>query len=396
MKKIVIGIFIFSISVLLVLFNGSTVAAPDESGDCNSCHDEEDYEISADKTTINAQTSTKITITIKASGDDLIVEAPEDARDNDKFDFDDDLIEDNDANDDDSDNDEIEVEIEITTPNKEGEYTLLIISRASEDSGGDTPLKELEIEVNVGEERMTLETFLDPNNYYLGGLALIFMFIGLIVFQINMNKLPEGLDLAIREEKSTDIKKEMDVEWFKDKLRFKMKGDIYLTESADFQDVRKEVLESIETYLEGLDFGDDVEYSRIYNIIMNHKQVSKLEDLYLKIKDVSKTHGFFIAIALILITVNIFLIMNATMDFTLGLFESMESRELLDLANLQDLSQVINIILGSIGYIAGIIVVFGTFTNVPGHKLKLPKYIMLLGWTFNFLYGIFIISPILI
>ncbi len=339
MKRILVGVFILSISIILALFSMSAVASPDEGADCNSCHDEGDYEISADKTTINAPTSTEITITIKASGDDLIVEAPEDARDNDKFDFDEDIIEDNDANDEDSDSDEIEYEFEIMTPNKEGEYILLIISRESEDSGRDTPLEDIEIEVNVG-RKTPLELFFDHNNYYLGGLTLIFMSFGLIVFHTGVNRkneykksvqkknLSESLVQDNKEEKSTDIEEKKDIGLFQD-----------------------------------------------------------------------KTRGFFIAIALILVTVNTFLIINTSITFTYGLIESiilMESRELSDLSNLQDLSQLILIILGSIGYIAGIIVVFGTFTNVPGHRLKLPKYIMSLVWIFNFLYGIFIISSILI
>ncbi len=337
MKKIVARVFIFSISFILVLFIASAAAAPDESSDCNSCHDEGDYEISADKTTISTQTSTKITITIEASGDDLVVEAPEDARDNDQFDFDEELIEDNDGNDDDGDNDEIKVEFEITAPSKEGDYTLLIMSRESEESGRDTPLAYVEIEVKVG-SKTPLEMFFDHKDYYLGGFALIFMFTGLFVFQIDVKrknkKLSEGRGdrvQAFEEEESPDIEREKDIGLFKDKI---------------------------------------------------------------------KTHGFFIAIAMILITVNIFLIMNDTMGFTFGLVDSMismESMEMSDLAYyLQDLNQLIHITMGTIGYIAGIIVVVGIFTKVPVEKLKLPKYIMCLGWTFNFLYGIFINSTILI
>jgi hypothetical protein len=59
-------------------------------------------------------------------------------------------------------------------------------------------------------------------------------------------------------------------------------------------------------------------------------------------------------------------------------------------------NQLIHFSLGSIGYLAGILAVFGTYTNVPKQKMKLGVYIMLLGWLFNFLFGIFIPTPFLI
>lgn len=92
----------------------------------------------------------------------------------------------------------------------------------------------------------------------------------------------------------------------------------------------------------------------------------------------TKSHGIFMTTALMLMTVNVFLILNDTMDFALGS---------MDLTNSQDIGQLSHIVLGSIGYIAGIIVVIGTYTNVPANKLKLAVFIMFLGWTFNFLYG---------
>jgi len=62
-------------------------------------------------------------------------------------------------------------------------------------------------------------------------------------------------------------------------------GTIYITELADFQDVRREVIADLETYLESIDIGDNVIYSRIYQVIMDHAQVYKLEDLQIKRQD---------------------------------------------------------------------------------------------------------------
>lgn len=97
-------------------------------------------------------------------------------------------------------------------------------------------------------------------------------------------------------------------------------------------------------------------------------------------KKESKIPGIFIVIAFAVITINIFLIINDAMDFT---FKPNE------LSVSQNVDQLIPIILGSVGYITGIITVFGTFTNVPGSKIKFVLYIMLFAWIFNFLFEIF-------
>ena len=70
-----------------------------------------------------------------------------------------------------------------------------------------------------------------------------------------------------------------------DEILIDVKGVIYITTLADFQDVRREIITSIETYLENLDVGDNVVYSRIFQVIMDHEQVWKLEDLYIKRAD---------------------------------------------------------------------------------------------------------------
>ncbi len=98
----------------------------------------------------------------------------------------------------------------------------------------------------------------------------------------------------------------------------------------------------------------------------------------LRRKDESKAHGIFVAIGFILVTANMFLILDDTVTNGLGL------------------NQLIHFSLGSVGYLAGILAVFGTYTNVPKQKMKLGIYIMMLGWLFNFLFGIFITTPILV
>ena len=54
---------------------------------------------------------------------------------------------------------------------------------------------------------------------------------------------------------------------------------------ADFQNVRREIEDNIETYLEGLDVGDNVIYAEIHQQIMKHTQVTNLKDLKIKRQD---------------------------------------------------------------------------------------------------------------
>ncbi|MEE9439568.1 MAG: baseplate J/gp47 family protein [Saprospiraceae bacterium] len=63
---------------------------------------------------------------------------------------------------------------------------------------------------------------------------------------------------------------------------------LYISELADFQNVRREVAQNIETYLENLQVGANVVYSRVYQTIMNHEQVDKIEDLYMKRADLEE------------------------------------------------------------------------------------------------------------
>jgi len=98
----------------------------------------------------------------------------------------------------------------------------------------------------------------------------------------------------------------------------------------------------------------------------------------------SKFHGVFMTIAFIFITVNVFLILNDTMYIT--------NNPILLTSN-QYIGQLNNIILGSVGYLAGIVVVFGTYTNVPGSKMKFAVYTMLLGWSLNLFIGFIMPAP---
>ena len=127
----------------------------------------------------------------------------------------------------------------------------------------------------------------------------------------------------------------------------------------------------------GLYIGGAIMFLTVTGTIVFHINTKKRQD--------ARYFGSLFALALLLATINIFLVMNNAIESTINSLVPTSNREIDPLTHM---------LLGSIGYIAGIIVVFGTFTNVPAQKIKLPVYIMLMGWTFNYLFGIFMFLPI--
>jgi len=70
-----------------------------------------------------------------------------------------------------------------------------------------------------------------------------------------------------------------------EEILINIKATIYISELADFATVRTEIEDNIETYLENLDVGDNVVYSRIHQEIMKHPQVINLKELEIKRAD---------------------------------------------------------------------------------------------------------------
>ena len=240
---------------------------------------------------IEGEVSSSYSLEITATGPDVVIDIYLGAKNNDAFTIvPSNVITDNSDYDLDNATDYIKVLLNITLPSQTGIYTLRILSRAPTLIGEDTPIGVVDIKVTVGEVIITpLVSFFDNYNLYLGGIAVLFMSIGTIIYQINVHK--------------------------------------------------------------------------------------KLE---------SKAHGVFMTIAFIITSVTIFLILNDTMIYS---YKSIE------LTSSQYIGQLNNIILGTIGYVAGIIVVFGTYTNVPGSKMKFAVYTMLLVWSLNFFIGIIVPTP---
>ena len=70
-----------------------------------------------------------------------------------------------------------------------------------------------------------------------------------------------------------------------EEILINVKATIYISVLADFNTVRIEIEDNIETYLENLDVGDNVVYARIHQEIMKHPQIINLKELLIKRTD---------------------------------------------------------------------------------------------------------------
>ncbi|KKM75780.1 hypothetical protein LCGC14_1386770 [marine sediment metagenome] len=290
-KKLVLIIFGFYVIIMISIAFLNTRAYPNES--TLGCHPK-GYTISVNTSEIEAEISSIYTLEVTATGESVVIDVFVGAFDNNEFIISpSNVIADNSPYDLEPAANSIHVELNITMPSQEDRYILRILARASTLDGVDTGIAVVDVSVTVGIVIIPLTPplalFFNHNNYYIGLVVVIFMFIGLIVFQINVKKKKE-----------------------------------------------------------------------------------------------SKIHGIFITAAFALTTINALLIMKETMNYTFGLVE---------LPIINYIGQLSHIILGSVGYIAGIVAVIGIFSNVPILKMKLAVYIMFLAWTFNFFYGIFVLIP---
>ena len=328
------------------------------------------YSIGSTVSEITAEESGSYALEVTATGTDVVVDVYAGAMDNDLFVISpSNVITDNSADDLDTAVDSIRVELNIEMPAASGEYTLRILSRGPTLAGVSTPLVELDITVTVGlVVQSPLELIFDHNNIYLGGISVLFVFVGLIVFQSTVNRRNEFKRLFQQRELSKGV------------------VQVMRNLTSNIENKMSLIMENLGLKEEN---AESVENEKDTQVFKKYIQKGML-------KSEPKAHGILIAIGFILATINIFLIIDTTMSFVFGSIDAIGTRNLLDIANFQDLNLYIHIILGSIGYVAGIVALFGTYNNVPGQKLKLPIYTMFFSWTFNFLYGIIIISPTLV
>ncbi len=163
---------------------------------------------------------------------------------------------------------------------------------------------------------------------------------------------------------------------------------------------REPTLSGMGTSLSELDIQVTVGDPTIIDIIFDHSGIylgaiivilacvgGIVFQINVKKRNAAKSHGILIGIALIVASVNMFLVMHDAIDFIFNSVDFMSN------AN-QSIDQLVHIILGSVGFFAGIVVVVGTYTKVPAENLKFAVYAMLMGFVFNYVYGIFMLTPI--
>ena len=360
-RFLLIGLFLFII--LVFAKNISTT----EDAATLGCHPG-GYTITADSSQIQTGEGETYTLEVTATGPDVVVDIFAGAMDNDLFVISpSNIVEDNSAHDSDPADDSITVVFEIEMPSTSGEYILRILSRSPTLDGGNTAFMNLDIQVTIGSVvRTPFELFFDHTEMYIGIATIIFLFIGLVVFQSNVNRKNEFNRLYQQKQLSKELVQNLK------------------TITSNFNSKLANILQNLDVKQEELpEIEKEEEPEFLKDYIQRGMNISE-----------PKTHGIYIAIAFILMTINIFLIITSTMDFIFAYPENLASRGILDIANFQDLNLIIHIVLGSVGYVAGIIVLSGTYTGVPGQKLKIPIYIMFISWTFNLLYGILVMIPI--
>lgn len=285
MKKKIIGILLFFLGFILVLFVLNATARPTYTGSHDSCHNSPGgYTITINRTgTITADNSSVIFIEISATGSNLFMQGIPDAKDNNEFIIfpTTDRIVDNSGNDTDSNANAITVIFNITTPATDGFYVLFIIAGENLAAGQQPDFAYANIEFSIGGVEKTIDYigrfFSHTGFYIIGGIAIISLATGTILYIINQEKF-------------------------------------------------------------------------------------------------TKAHGLLAGTSLILTTINIIAVLPIT-----------ASRLPIVAAEVFNLT-FLHIILGIIGYIAGII---AFLAGLSGHRSRLPGFIALGCWGFNYIQGLF-------
>ncbi len=194
MKKKVLIIFLGIISLMFALVAFSAIANPAYGNDHDGCHNSPGgYTILTNETsTITIDSSSIIHIEITATGSNLFVQAYAGAKDNNDFIIlpTNERITDNSGNDTNPSSDAITVVFIITTPATDDAYTLFII--AGDDSAGQPDFAYANIEFSIGGVSKVIDYigrfFSHTGFYIIGGIAIISLATGTILYLINQEK----------------------------------------------------------------------------------------------------------------------------------------------------------------------------------------------------------------
>ena len=190
MKKKIIGILLFFVGFILVLFIFNTNAYPGLGDTHSSCHPGTGVGIdTSTSSTISADLSSSFEISVTATGPSgFSVIVLSGADNNDLFSFNQSTVTDGGAGDLDSSIGTIRTVFSVTTPATKEIYTIIIIAR---DSAATPAIAFKRFEVNVGAAAVELDVLgfvFDHLNYIIGGIAILSLAIATILYQINREK----------------------------------------------------------------------------------------------------------------------------------------------------------------------------------------------------------------
>ncbi|MFX0057772.1 MAG: hypothetical protein ACFE85_06415 [Candidatus Hodarchaeota archaeon] len=192
-KKVFVIISVFvGIIFVSILLNGN--AYPSYTQPHEDCHTVPGgYSIGTNISTSNSiNASAVITFNITATGSNLFIQAPSDAKENNQFTI---LptttrILDNSANDSNPNLNAMTVTFNITAPSEDGYYTILILAGDNSVSGSPPPFDYIEIDFSIGgvlPPAPRIEIF-NHFEIYIGLTALLLLSIGTVLVLINENK----------------------------------------------------------------------------------------------------------------------------------------------------------------------------------------------------------------
>lgn len=280
-KKIgIIGILLFFVSLILVVFVLNATGRPSYGDTHSTCHPGTGVTIqTTTPTAINVDLSESFLVSVTANGPIGFSIVSLNEGDNSLFAFNQSTVTDGGVGDLDSlSNGAIITVFNITAPSTSKIYTIIIIAK---DSAPTPTIAFISFEVNVGGAAFDVVAFVfDHLNYILGGIAIVCLAAATILYQINRERFV-------------------------------------------------------------------------------------------------KTHGILAGSSLILTTINVILVVPATVTaVTVG--------KIAETLNLH----LLHIILGVIGYVAGIV---AFLTGLSGHRTRVPGFIALACWGFNYIQGLFLI-----
>lgn len=282
-KKIgIIGILLFFLSFILVVFVINATGRPSYGETHSTCHPGTGVTIqSTTPAAFGTDLSSSFQIPITATGPggfSIEVLAGPNEDDNDLFTFNQSTVTDGGIGDLEANVGTITTVFNITAPGATKIYTIIIVAR---DSDGTPEIAFLRFEVNVGGAAFDVVEFVfDHLNYILGGIAIVCLAAGTILYQINREK-----------------------------------------------------------------------YVRV--------------------------HGILAGTSLILTTINVILVVPATVT-------AVVVGKVAETLNLH----LLHIILGVIGYVAAIVALL---TGLSGHRTRVPGFIALACWGFNYIQGLLLI-----